>query len=193
MPLNLPLLPNQPIVDSNGVPSIIFQQYWQQVVGQIQTSINGIQAALDAAAAAQETANTAQSTAEDAQTTANAAQDTANDAITAANGQSLVTSGIRPNPVITCNNSTIFIADHTRFYGDGTSVAVDGGSLPIVDPDLPNYVFYSDPTHSGGHVSYQASVDPQTQTGSTHLVGSVTPPATGTITGNPGPYPPGGS
>lgn len=85
----LPRLPaNQQIVGANGNPTIVFSLWWQQIAGQIETSINGVNAALVAAGLAQsdataagESAATAQTMADTAQDAAAAAQATANDAV----------------------------------------------------------------------------------------------------------------
>ncbi len=116
----------------------------------------------------------------------------------------IVNSYTDPANVLTATyantTGTITIAAHTRVYADGTSVAVDGGTITGLTADDLYYVFYSDPTRVGGAVVYQSSLTATdaAQIGGIHSVGSVTipdatstSPSTGTSGGAPG-VPPSG-
>lgn len=169
------------IVDAQGRPTPAFLRF---VNGSIQSLKNGVNAIIDAQNAA------------DAATAAAAA---ANAAAAAASGatdasvreQALVNSYIEPNGVLTASTTTITIAAHTRYYADGTSAAVSGGSIAVTATGDTDYISYSDPTRAGGAVTYVVSTTPPVQTGDTHVVGAVLVPATGTVNGGTGPRKPG--
>lgn len=100
-----------------------------------------------------------------------------------------------PVSVLTADSTgTVTIAAHTRRYLDGTSVAVDGGSVA----GLSGYVtvYYDDAGREGGAVSYQGTTSAVSQEGHRHIVGSVQipgagePPATGSGPSGPGFTPP---
>lgn len=189
MPLKLPRLPaNQQLINADGTPTIVFSRWWQSMAEQIEASINGIQAALDAAAAANAAAANANAAADTAQT---AADDAAAAAAAAAADQALINSYITPDSVLTTTTTTITIAAHTRHYADSTSVAVSGGTIAATAALDVDYIFYNDPARAGGTVTYQVSTVSPTQTGSTHVVGAITIPSTGTGTGGTGPRKPG--
>lgn len=104
-----------------------------------------------------------------------------NNLVTSATAASaLVNSYTNPTSVLSYTiagtTATITIADHTRQYSNGASVAVTGGSIISTDLGLPVYVFYSDPNRSGGIVTYQQSTlaSDAAQVGSVHCVGVVT-------------------
>jgi hypothetical protein len=76
-------------------------------------------------------------------------------------------------------SATIAISAHTRVYADGSSVAVNAGSVTGQPYATLVYIYYDQPTRTGGAVSYQATTSQSTgaQTGSRHLVGQVLTPA----------------
>lgn len=91
-------------------------------------------------------------------------------------------------PLIQADASgNVTIAAHTRYYGDGTSVAVAGGVLATGEAAASVLrIYYDDPRHLGGAVSYQYTLDPAVapiQTGVRHIVGRVEIPASGTQDG----------
>ncbi|MET1083766.1 MAG: hypothetical protein ABWY12_12075 [Burkholderiales bacterium] len=196
--IRLPRLPSfAQIVDKDGKPSLTFTRYFQSFAEQIELVINkiaellGITEQLDAAiamataaaAAAQEAAENAQDAADNA-SAGNAAS---------TREQALVSSGIMPRTVILATSTgDVNIAAHTRYYGDGTSVAVDAGGLSGYNPADEVYVSYVNPDRTGGPVTYEGSAVFQSQTSDRHVVGSVIVPATGAQPGEPGPAPPGG-
>jgi hypothetical protein len=115
--------------------------------------------------------------------TATTAQETAE---TAADGvtevATLTSSGVTPNPLSASDagaNASVSIANHTRVYGDGTTVSVIGGSVTALAYSTLYYVYYDDPAREGGNVSYAVTTNEAdaAQVGDRHLVGTVTTPA----------------
>lgn len=161
---------NRPIVDSNGYPLRQLQRNWQSSMEAIEAVINAlttqvndntallaqIKAALDLAAAANTTANT----------TANA--------IGIANSY---TSPV--NTLTASSDGSITIAAHSRVYGDGTTVAVDAGSISGFTNGAYVTVYYVDAGRSGGAVTYVGTTNAVAQTGDTHIVGQATIPTAG--------------
>lgn len=100
-----------------------------------------------------------------------------------------------PASVLTATPTIITIASHTRFYpqptGDPIAVDVMGGTAEATGSGDTDYVSYSDPSRSGGAVSYIVTTLAPTQTGDTHVVGAVLIPETGTTDGGEGPRRPG--
>ncbi len=75
---------------------------------------------------------------------------------------------------------TIAISAHTRIYGDGTSVAVAGGTLTGQPYSTSIWVAYDQPSRAGGAVSYQAFLTVQGNGAGDpdrHFVGAVATPA----------------
>lgn len=196
--IRLPRLQSQAaIVDKDGKPTLTFTRYFQSFAERIELSINkiaellGITEQLDAAiAAATAAAAAAQAAAEDAK---DAADNATADNAASTREQALVSSGIMPRIVILATSTgDVNIAAHTRYYGDGTSIAVDAGGLSGYAPAAEVYVSYMDADRTGGAVTYEGSSAFRSQTGDRHVVGSVIVPATGAQPGEPGPAPPGG-
>lgn len=197
-PFRIPALQQRnPIVDDQGRMTVEFAR-------RLQDAFNTLPKMIADTVQAQLAADTAQATGDNAQIAADAAQIAADEAQAAADAaqaaadanakeQALVTSGILPRVVVSAaSTGVVTIASHTRYYGDGTSVAVNAGSMPGNVVGTKVYVSYLDAAHTGGAVTYQASATYQAQTATRHVVGSVTIPATGTVAGDPGPAPPGG-
>lgn len=171
----------------------LFERYWDQAMSSIEKNLNDILSIPlieDAVAAAQASADSAAASATTAQ---NAAALNAKEA-------SLVTSftsGFTP-PLLTADSSgQVTISNHTRVYGDTTlnpTVSVTGATVSTgASAGDTVRLYYTDPTRAGGSVTYLFTVDPATpmpQTGSTHSVGAVTIPTTGTVDGDTV-YPPG--
>jgi hypothetical protein len=88
----------------------------------------------------------------------------------------------------TSGAATITVSAHTRRYADGSSVAVNGGTLNPATLGVTYYVYYSDPTHAGGAVTYQMSQNAAdaAQTGGIHCVGSIAVSTTDTTSPTPG-------
>ncbi len=185
----------QPIVDEQRRPTIAFLRTINDIITRIVDVVNAIvdvldiqeqlQAALDQAeqaiVVAQEAAEAAQAAADSAGA---AAAQTAREA-------ALASSYIEPGSVLSATPLVITIADHTRFYSDGTSVAVSGGTVQATAADDIDYVFYEDVARAGGAVTYVVTLDPPAQTGDTHVVGAVMVPLSGSAEGGQGPQRPG--
>lgn len=95
--------------------------------------------------------------------------------------------GFTGNLIEADNLGNVTIANHTRYYGDGTSVAVAGDTIATGEaPGAVVYVYYDDPNHTGGAVSYSYTVSPTSppiQSGARHVVGRVEIPVAGTQAG----------
>ena len=154
-------------------------------IPEIQQELAIVAGSADAAQAAADAANAAAATANDAAA--------ANKAATALQG-----SYVSPDNILSAkDNGTsteIDIAAHTRVYSDGTSVVVDLGAITGLAYSTTYYIYYDDPSRTGGSVSYQSTTDSTVaaQTGDRHTVGSVetpaaaAPPATGVAVRPPG-------
>lgn len=196
-PLRIPTISqSEPVVDGERKPTNYFLRTLNGILKSLGDAVLQLQqlpliqdalAALDAATqAAQAAADAATAAAGDsmAQSAANARE------------ASLQASYIDPSSVLSADTTTITVAAHTRIYpsangGAPTSVQVAGGTVPATAQGETDYVSYSDPDREGGTVTYIASITPPVQTGSTHVVGAVTIPETGTVEGGDGPQRPG--
>jgi len=181
----------QPIVDSDGRPTPYFMRLINGNQGNVEYALNQIlqipdlQAAIDAA-------NASAAAAAAAAAVAQAAADAASNANSMnAREQALVNSYIEPSKVLTATSIAIVIQNHTRYYGDGTNVAVTGDQIAPTGPNRVNYIYYVDPTRAGGAVTYIATETQPVQMNDVHVVGAITIPTTGTSTGGDGPRPPG--
>lgn len=142
-------------------------QGWQAIFNRVGGSATD---KVEVAAQSGATATTAAATANAAAATANAAAaaaQTAADDVTAAvaTQQSLAdlqVSGVDQDMTITSHdagaNVTVTMSAHTRYYGDGTSVAVSGGSLTGIPYDTDVYIWYDDASRAGGAVTYHYEV-----------------------------------
>jgi hypothetical protein len=136
-------------------------------------------------------------------TTAQAAHDLV---IAQGKSASLIASYVDPASVLTSDvdpadstKARITIADHTRKYGDGTSVSVTGGSISGLLQATDYYITYMDTAFAGGAVTYaaQSSYLTAAQDNPTgqHTCGDImtvasssAPPTTGPGTRPPGTY-----
>lgn len=180
-----------PIVDGQGRPTAAFMRLINDNTGNLTEAINQIAilpAIQDALAAAQQAAQDAM----DAADAANQAADAAQQQTDATKREAaLQSSYIDPASVLTATTATITIAPHTRYYSDGTSASVNGGTAAATAPNDVDYVSYVDANRTGGDVAYIVTQIAPTQTGDTHVVGAVQIPATGTTQGGEGPRRPG--
>lgn len=153
MAIKLPRLPT----GWQGTPEL-FERYWDQVLKQTETSINNI---LDAQAAAAAAAAAAQVVSDQ-----NSIQNS-------------YVSGLMLSGVDTGSSITLTISNHTRVYGNGTSVSVTGGSVSSLSYSTAYYIYYDQPSRLGGTVTYLYTTDPvvAAQTGSRHVIGLFTTPA----------------
>lgn len=170
------------IVDKD-VASQRFRAIWQGTMEAIERAFSGQQDQItDLETIVQRLgAAEAKSDAAFAQASATAAED------------ALAKSFPSPSDVLSAASSgTITITAHTRVYGDGTSVSVNGGSVSGYSPGQFVQVYYDDAGRAGGAVSYQGTTDVIAQAGARHIVGGVSIPLVGEapIDGVP-PFPPG--
>lgn len=184
-----------PIVDREGRPSTAFVRLINDNNANVSEAINRI-AQLPEIQAALERLDEATAAAQAAAEAAQAAADTASSSTAAQQREtSLQSSYISPSSVLTASPTTITVETHQRFYpqpmGSPISVQVAGATFGATTPGTIAYVFYVDPERDGGTVTYQASLDPPTQTGDTHVVGAVEIPAEGVSEGGDGPSRPG--
>lgn len=182
------LLRFERVANADGTVTDQFQAKWQSVMENIEESVNAVIDAQNAADAANAAAAAADAAAAAAQTAA----DTANTAAeTAAADSSLASSGVSGLTMTATDagaDATITISAHTRIYGDGTSVAVSGGTVTGLAYSTGFFVYYDQASRAGGAVTYQATTSAATaaQTGDRHSLGAVTTPAggAGPIDGN---------
>ena len=173
------LLKFEKIANADGTVNGDFQSKWQRAMEEIENSVNAVIDAQNAADAANAAAAAADAAAAAAQTAA----DTANTAaVTVAADSSLASSGVSGLTMTATDagtDATITISAHTRIYGDGTSVAVSGGTVTGLAYSTGFFVYYDQASRAGGAVTYQATTSAATaaQTGDRHSLGAVTTPA----------------
>lgn len=154
----------------DGTPAVQMQVIWQQSmeaierafqgltgqVGDLEVILSGIQAALDLAQAANDKASETKAQ------------------------QDITNSYTEPTSVLTANSSGgIQIIAHTRVYGDGTRVSVNGGAISGFQSGDYVSVYYDDAARVGGTVSYQGTTNAIAQAGARHSVGQILIPAAG--------------
>lgn len=181
---NVPPLPgNIAIVDpKTGNPSTAFMRYFNDTVA---SAVNALAQTANAQSAADAAILAAAA--------ANAAADTATGAAGAVTASSALASSSTTGLAITATDAgtsvTVAISAHTRVYGDGTSVAVAGGSITGLSYSTSYWLVYTDPTRAGGAVTYAAATTVQGNgvPAGQHFVGSVATPAAAAppSTGNP--------
>lgn len=188
------LMPGVGIVDDSGRPSINLLAYIDQLCRGIEGADASILEAFEDLVTLNNlitTANTAITAAQAAATAANAAA-AASAAATAI--QNSWTSGLTITATDAGADVTITISAHTRNYANGTSVAVNGGTLTGRAYSTTYFIYYSQPSRLGGAVTYASTTVESTaaQVGDVHTVGRVlTPAAAGAPVGGIGPKPPG--
>lgn len=185
MTFRLPRPPrNVQFVDpKTGLLTKIAQQWLQSFAESAETEIGALQAAQDA----QDAADAAAASAAAATTAATTAQTAADDAQDSADGAnsvaSLTASGVTGTNILTATDAgtdaTIIVDNHTRVYGDGTTLAITGASLTGRAYSTTFFVYYDDPTRADTTPAFQTTTSEATaaQTGDRHLVGMVVTPA----------------
>jgi hypothetical protein len=171
------------ITANGGPPSQRFQRIWQDAM---QAITNAFEAVNDRDSNQEAILASIQA----AMTLAQAANDTAQ---TTAVADALAKSYVSPLNIISATSGgVITISAHTRIYGDGSSVAVNGGSVSGFAPSSYVQIYYDDAGRSGGAVTYQGTMSVIAQEGARHIVGGVTIPLVGVppMSGYP-PFPPG--
>lgn len=176
------------VVQEDRTPNPTFHLFWQRFAEAIEDAIKGLEDADAAIEAALEAAGIAIQAAADAQQAADNAQQAADDAQSGADGAgsvaSLTDSGTADLTLDAIDNgvdATIQISAHSRVYGDGTVVSVNSGIISGLLYDTYYYVFYDDPSRSGGAVTYQVTTIEANaaQINDRHLVGAVLTPESG--------------
>lgn len=191
MPITLPRLQRlTPITSQDGTPTVPFHIWFNEFADSIEGQVSGLEQvvsdladAVAAIAAAQAAAASAQAAAETAQATAETAQATADAAVTAGSGTAAATNlalsypdGVSITSVDNGVAADIDITAHNRVYGDGTTVALNADTLTGLTYGTKYYIYYDDPTRTGGAVTYFAttSITTAKQSGDRHTVGSIT-------------------
>ncbi|WP_105198959.1 phage tail protein [Pseudoalteromonas sp. T1lg10] len=92
-------------------------------------------------------------------------------------------TALNVNPLSASDNGSsakITIASHSRQYGFG-SLSLNAGSITGLAFSTKYYVYYDDPTYSGGAVTYHATTNIQTVAAGNHriFVSTITTPADG--------------
>jgi uncharacterized protein YraI len=171
------------IVEADDTASLRLQLIWQRTMEAIENAFEAIDVRdddQDTVIARLEAAEALAASAK-AESAATAAEDV------------LVRSYPNPSAVLTASNAGgITIAAHDRVYGDGTTVAVNSGSLSGYSPGDYVQVYYDDAARAGGAVNYQGTLDLVAQSGARHIVGGAPIPLAGEppMSGFP-PFPPG--
>lgn len=155
------------------------------ILASLSDQLAQIEAAQAAADAAQTSADTAATAATAAQGTADAAQTTAT---TVKGTDKLSASFVVPTPLLTSqdagSDARIVIADHTRYYGDGSAGhPVTGETVSGLPYDTIHYIYYDDPTFAASAVTYVATTTASeaqaNRTTGRHFCGAVTTPVSG--------------
>ena len=110
------------------------------------------------------------------------------DLTAASEDYAIITSYAIPGTILTGADvgatATIAVANHSRRYGDGTTVSVTGATLSaFFSFSTTYYVYYDQASRAGGAVTYNATTNPNTAAPSKatgrHFCGVITTPANG--------------
>lgn len=178
-------------LNATNSKGIAFQKLWQKNCELTEAQLADLSGLVADLAAAVADIATAQAAADAAQAVADAV----------ALSDKISASATDPSVVVTAadvgTDATITIAAHTRRYGDGTTLAVSGGSLTGKAFSTLYAIYYDDPTTADTTPTYVATTtlkDAQPNAASgRHYVDQITTPADGGPgTGGGGYQPPGG-
>lgn len=165
------------ITDEGGYPSLPFHIWWQRFVDS-QDSVNTeLQDQIDAITGLDSSVVNTLAAAENASLAVSGTLSCTLKGVDAGGGKAKIT-----------------VSAHTRHYGDGSTVPVNGGSVLNLAYSTEYYVYYDQPSREGGAVQYFATTTKASavQVNNRHLVGKVTTPAaaaadtTGVTTQPPG-------
>jgi hypothetical protein len=191
-PLKLPRLNiNVPIAEvRNGkiYPTAAFVRWWQLNAEAIEARLTAVELAiiedaLDTIAAAVVVVEAGVIAVADGVADAQAAADTAQSTIDdAATAQALADSFTDAAIVGDASTAEASITAHTRYYADGSSVAVNSGTITGLTLGAYYYIYYDQASRLGGAVTYVATTvagdaQPSTANPNRHSVGSVLMPA----------------
>jgi hypothetical protein len=170
------------IVETARNASTRFQLIWQRTMEAIEAAFAGQQGQITdlSVIVARLEAAEAQASAAQAQSAATASSD------------ALAKSYVEGLSISATSAGAITISAHTRVYGDGTSVSVNGGSLTGWSQGQYVQVYYDDAGKAGGAVAYQGTTAVIAQQGARHIVAGISIPVAGSppTEGTP-PLPPG--
>ena len=187
-PVRLDRLQRDVAIAQDGKPSQQFQTQWQFTMEKVEAAFLNLQEQIDLITLAQAAADAANAAAASANAAAVVAQDAATDVGEQSSLASSGTSGLTITATDAGANVTVTISAHTRVYGDGTSVAVTGGSITGLAYSTAYFLYYDDALRAGGAVTFLSTVTAATaaQSGNRHSLGSVTTPAAlaAPVTGN---------
>lgn len=146
--------------------------------------VDKVDQAANASADATSAAAAANAAAEAANAAADTAQSAADQTASATNLNNSFVTGLTLTATDAGTNVTITVSNHTRVYGDGSSVSVTGGTLTGRAYGTSYWVFYDQPSRAGGTVTYQstttyATAFPTNAHPDRHFVGAVTTPGAG--------------
>jgi hypothetical protein len=158
------LMRQQSYFDEGGRPTSQMQIHWQRTMERIEQRFTDIESVLAQVQAAQTMAAAAQQSV----LVVEAKVDLANSYTDPVAG--LLTGS---------SAGVVTIASHSRVYGDGTTVAVTGGSVSGFTSGQFVRVYYVDAARAGGAVTYLGTTSEVIQQGDTHVVGGVTIPVMG--------------
>lgn len=162
------------IVNKDGTPSVAMQVYWQKFRESLEAALGNIEDLLDSILALpiiEAAVAAAQAAAVAAQAAADSVTDNNNISDSWVEGLTLEAF----NDGADCH---VDISAHNRVYADGTTVAINGGTLPAIAHNTVVRVYYDDPTRAGGAVTYAWTSDPTVaaQVGNRHAVGATVTP-----------------
>lgn len=187
MAVSLPRLPRGVrLIDEKGAATQTFQQWWQSLAKALETTdaeqdtiITDLADAVTAIQAAQDAADAANTAAAAADAAAAAAQGAADNVEEQTNLTASGVSGATITATDVGASVTVAISAHDRTYGDGSTVSVSAGNVTGLSYSTTYFIYYTDPSRTGGAVTYQATTSQTTaaQFGDTHMVGAVTTPA----------------
>lgn len=191
MAFKLPRIPgNIALVDpSTGRVTTEFQRWWQTTMEAIEGQESNQQALLDALITAQASADAAaaaaaaaDAAAATAATAAAAAQTSADSVTSDTNISNSYVIGVAIAGHDAGASATVNISAHSRLYGDGTTVAVNSGSVTGLAYSTSYYIYYDDSIRAGGAVTYHVTtaIGSAAQSGvnpNRHYVGAVVTPA----------------
>lgn len=175
------------IVDPDaGTPTTGYLRMFNDMISNIQSRVNDIKEIADTIVRTLELVGITLVTAEEARDLA----------LAQISNQNLINSFVSPSNVMSASadgtTAKIIIVNHTRQYGDGSTVSVLGSTITGLPYATELYIVYDDILRAGGAVTYLATPDATVagQGLDRHLVGGVTTPADSTVVG---PVPGGGT
>lgn len=171
----------EPVTNGN-IAHERFQVIWQRTMEAIEKAFANQQGQIEDLTAIITRLEAAEAQAQEAQATAQAT----------VQADALAKSYVEPQGILTAQaDGTIFIDNHTRYYGNGASVSVTGGAIGGYSIGDYVQVYYDDAARVGGSVLYQGTTGVVVQQDGRHIVGGVgiPPPEASPITGNVQPPP----